>query len=352
MSVTVVVCNYNGEEHLPRCLEAVRGLRGDLVTEVIVVDNASTDRSLEVVAERFPEVRVVQVGRNGGPAVARNAGMREARTRWVMALDNDVVVAEDVLEKLVAAAEETGAAAVQPRSVFDEDPGRVHYDGGALHYVGLIALRNFYVPLSEAEGEGVVEVGCVISLALLVDREKLLAIGGYEERYFILFEDLDLSYRLRACGETLVIVEDAIVRHRAGTPGVSFRRGPSYPASRVFLHSRNRWLFLLGNCTARCLLLTAPALLLYELFALAFALASGHPWAWLKGKLELPRHVSALRAARRRLRDRRKLSDGDLFVGGPLTITPDAAGSRLRRGVSRALDAVLRAWWGIVRRAL
>ncbi len=348
MSVTVVVCNYNGEEHLPRCLEAVQRMRGDLVTECIVVDNASTDRGLEIVVERFPSVRVVQVGFNGGPAVARNVGMREARTRWVLALDNDVVVGEDTLEKLVAAVEETGAVLAQPRSVFADDRSHVHYDGGALHYAGLISLRNFYAPLSSAKGTGTEEVDCVISLALLVEREKVMQVGGYEERYFILFEDLDLSYRLRSLGETLVVVEDAIVAHRAGTPGVSFREGSSYPASRVFLHSRNRWFFMAKNYTARTLWLALPGLLLYELFAFAFAIASGHPWAWSKGKLDFLRHLAGLRAARRVVQSERELSDRELLVGGPLTVTPDAAAKPLRRKVLGALDATLRWWWRVV----
>jgi GT2 family glycosyltransferase len=348
MSVTVVICNYNGEEHLPPCLEAVARMRGE-VAECIVVDNASTDRGLEILAESFPEVRVVPVGYNAGPSVARNVGLREARTRWVLALDNDVIVAEDTLEKLLDGARETGAILAQPRSVFADDTGSVHYDGGSLHFAGLIALRNFYTPLAEAEGVGTVPVDCVISLALLVDREKVLEIGGYEERYFILFEDLDLSYRLRARGETLIVVEDTIVQHRAGTPGVSFREGPRYPASRVFLHSRNRWIFLAKNYSWRTLLFASPGLLLYELFGFLFALAGGHPLAWCKGKLDFLRCSPGLLAARREVQATRVRCDGELLVGGPLTVTPDVAARPLRRMALWVVDGVLGAWWLLVR---
>lgn len=346
--VSVVVCNFNGEEHLPACLGAVRRMRGE-VEEVLVVDNASTDGSLELLARDFPEVRVVATGRNGGPCLARNVGMREARCDLVLALDNDAVVAEDTLERLLAAREATGAALVQPRSVFDGEPDRVHYDGGALSYLGLIRLRNFYTPLAEAEGRGLVEVDCAISMCLLLDRTRVLELGGYDERYFILFEDSDLSYRLRSAGERIVSVEDALVRHRAGTPGISFREGPDYPGRRVYLHARNRWVYLAKNHGARTLLLSLPGLLVYELLGLAFALASGHPLAWLRGKAAALALLPGLREDRARVQAARRVGDGDLLVGGPLTLTPAVAASAARRTLLRVVDALLGAWWALVR---
>lgn len=348
MGVSVVVCNYNGEEHLPACLGALRRMRGE-VEEVLVVDNASTDGSLALIARDFPEVRVVSTGRNGGPCLARNVGMREARADLVLALDNDAVVGEDTLEKLLRAREATGAALVQPRSVFDVEPERVHYDGGALSYLGLIRLRNFYAPLAEAEGEGLVEVDCAISMCLLLDRARLLELGGYDERYFILFEDSDLSYRLRSAGERIVSVEDALVRHRAGTPGISFREGPDYPGRRVFLHARNRWVYLAKNHALRTLLVSLPGLALYELLGLGFALAAGHPLAWLRGKLAALALLPGLRVDRARVRAARRVRDRDLLVGGPLTLTPAVAASPARRALLGATDALLRAWWALVR---
>ena len=102
--VSVVVCNYNGEAYLPACLDAILALEGG-IDECIVVDNASTDGSLALLAERYPAVRVVQMGRNAGPAAARNEGMRQARNRWVLAVDNDAVVTPDLLTRLRRAAE-------------------------------------------------------------------------------------------------------------------------------------------------------------------------------------------------------------------------------------------------------
>src|SRR5260221_1963974 len=268
--VSVVVVNFDGEAYLARCLDALRAA-GPGIDELLLVDNASTDGSLALAA-RYPEVRVLRLERNDGPCPARNAGLRAARNRWVLLLDNDALLQPGALERLVEAVRAGGGAVVlaQARSVFDHEPQRVHYDGGCAHYAGLISLRNFYAPLERAEGTGAVEIGSAVAVALLVDRERVLEAGGFDPRYFILFEDLDLSFRLRARGWKLLAVEDALVRHMGGTSGISYREGPAYPPRRVYLHARNRWIFLAKNYRVWTLVACAPGLALYELAGFGF----------------------------------------------------------------------------------
>lgn len=347
--VAAVVVNWNGAQHIGHCLAGLAA-QAERVAEVIVVDNASTDASLDVVRERCPAARVIEMGTNRGPCPARNRGLAEAATAWVLLLDNDAVLEPLALERmLAAAAADPRAAVVQPRSVFDAEPERVHYDGGAPHYLGLFSLRNFYRPLAQAEGRGAVAVGGAVSVALLVRRDLLLELGGFDERFFILFEDLDLSLRLSMRGHAIVSVEDALVRHRGGTPGLSFRDAGPYPRSRAFLHSRNRWLLLLKDCRWRTLILTAPAQLAFELVWACFALGSGSFGGWLSGKLALARGLGAVLAARGDAQRGRSVPDRALFVGGPLTIAPQLAASGARAAAFAALDRCLRLWWAIVR---
>lgn len=343
--VSVVVCNYQGAEHLRHSLPALKAqtLAAD---ELIVVDNASTDGSAALARELAPSARVIALERNQGPAPARNRGLAEARNRLVLLVDNDAVLASDCLERLVAAWR-AGVALVQPRTVFDSEPERVHYDGGAFHYAGLFRLRNFGVPLAEAEGEGVVAVDGAVSVALLCDRAAVLEAGGFDPAFFILFEDLDLSYRLRLEGLGVLSVEDALVRHRAGTAGISFREAgadASYPERRAFLHSRNRWLFLLKNYRAVTLVLSLPGLALYELAQVGFALSQGHLGAWLSGKLALARALPRILRARSAVQARRRLTDRELLVAGPLTVHPQLGRGPLLRG----LDGALALWWRLV----
>lgn len=351
-AISAVVCNYNGEAYLADCIEAL--LRSEHpIDEILVVDNRSTDDSLKLLAERFPSashpsLRVLDAGSNGGPALARNLGMRAARHSWVLALDNDAFVSPQLLGRMVQVAERRPDAVIlQPRSVFAHEPERVHYDGGWLHYAGLVSLRNFYRPLSEAEGEDVVELDVAVSVCLLLNRDTVLAAGGYDETYFILFEDLDLSCRLRLAGHAILSVEDALVRHDVGTPGISFREGTTYPSRRIFFHSRNRWLYLLKCYRWRTLVCAGPGLLLYEFVWFAFAIRQGALGAWMHGKWQVFCLLPQLRAKRRVTQRTRVRADRELFVGGPLTLTPSLHAGKGSL-FARWLDRLLALWWQLL----
>ena len=345
-SVSAVVVNYQGEQYLEACLRSIQAL-DDPVDEIVVVDNDSTDGSLNILNTHFRSIELLRMKENVGPATARNVGLRAAKHRFVLLLDNDVVLAPDTLTKLRAAMDaREDLVMAQPRAVYKSDPTRVHYDGGALHYAGLITLRNSGVPLAEAAGQGIVDVDVVISLALLADKKALVDVGGFDEEMFILFEDLDLCYRLRSAGHGIAVVEDAVILHDSGTAGISFRGG-SYPERRVFLHSRNRWIYLAKNYRLWTLVLASPALFVYELAWFAFAARQGHASAWLRGKRAFLGHTRRLWQKRRKVARMRTIGDRHLLIGGPLTLSPGLAGGQ---GLgARALDAVLRGWWGLVR---
>lgn len=345
-AVSAVVCNYNGRAYLEACLESVLAQGVD---EVLVVDDASSDDSAAFVRARFPSVEVLALDRNRGPCAARNAGMRAARHRWVLAVDNDAVLAPDVLARLRAALEaDPGACLAQTRSVLADEPTRVHYDGGGFHYLGLIALRNFYAPLAEAEGTGVVEADALVAICALLDRDVVLAHGGYDEELFYLAEDLDLALRLKLAGQRLLSVEEALVHHRGGTKGLSFRGG-EYPGRRVFLHARNRRRILLKCLSARTLLCILPAFGLYELVWTLFALAQGELRAQLAGRLAFLRSLPSVLRARAAVQASRRRRDRELLVGGPLVLSPGVVGSGPKRALARGLDALLRGWWRLVR---
>ncbi len=348
-AISAVVCNFNGEDYLADCLDALLAA-GDQLDEVLVVDNGSTDGSLALLADRYPSVGVLELGRNRGPGAARNAGLAAARNRWVLAIDNDAVVSPDAITRLRAALEaDPEAVLAQTRSVCHHDPSTVHYDGARFHYVGLFALRNFFVPLAQAEGDGVLEVDGFVSICGLMDREAVQAVGGYDEDFFILFEDFDLSLRMRIAGQRLLSVEEAIVLHKGGTPGISFRE-VSYPRRRAFYHSRNRWLLIFKCYRPWTVLVALPGMLVYELVWLLFTLKAGHLMAHLRGKWWFLRALPAAWGKRLRVQRSRRVSDGALLVGGPLTLSPQLVERPLAAAAAGLLDRCLRAWWTVAGR--
>jgi GT2 family glycosyltransferase len=347
--ISVAVTTFNAATDIADCLRALQRVEGVEIDDVIVVDNASTDETCEIVERGFPRVRLIRLPENKGPCPARNVGLREAKNRLVFQVDSDVIVAPDCVAKLLAEMGATPDVAVaSPRAVDAANRDVVHYDGGSFHYAGVMALRHFFKPRAECR-DVTEDVDAFISLAALVDRDALLAVGGYDETFFILFEDHDLSYRLRLAGRRIRSVHDALVDHRSGTAGISFRGGSRYPARRLWLHSRNRWLVVLKCYRWRTVFATLPGVLLLGVAYVFFAWRQGALSDYVGAKSSLIRSWPHVRAERARVASFRRVFDRDLLGAPDLTFSP-----RIERGASaplleRALSGALRAWWILAR---
>ncbi|MBI1853766.1 MAG: glycosyltransferase family 2 protein [Planctomycetes bacterium] len=344
--VTVAVTNFNGEAYLRDCLRAVRALEHP-VAEVIVVDNASTDASRKIVAEEFPGVRLVALPENRGPGPARNASFREAKTRYVFQIDNDAIVTPRCLGPLQDALREDPEAAIaEPRALDAADPTRVDYDGAFVHYVALLHLRNHGQPLAQATTKRE-PIDAAISVALLLDRERLGGDDLYDEDLFFYFEDFDFTFRTRLRGHRILSVPESIVHHRAGTAGLSFRQGREYSSRRAYYFSRNRWHLIWKSYRLRTIVLCAPALALYELAWIAFLTTRGQLGAWLRAMAALAREAPGIREKRRAFQARRKIArDRDVLSARPLTFLVEGGKTSLP---VRILSALFAAWWKVVR---
>lgn len=347
--ISAVVVNYNGRAYLRDCLEALLA-QSPPPDEILLVDNHSDDGSREFVAEHFPEVRVVDTGSNLGPAAARNRGVELARGDLLALVDNDVAMQPGCLRELRAVLEaDPRTALVQARSVCADQPRIVHYDHADLHFLGTLVLHNFFVPLERAVDPGGT-VGAAVALCVLVRRAAYEQVRGFGERLFILYEDNELSWKLRMHGWSIRLAPRALCLHRGGTAGLSIRSATAaYTGRRTFLHCRNRWLVLWSCMRWRTLLLTLPAQLVYALTYLGFALSRGQMLAGLRG------HAAAIAGLPWALRNRavqkgRVVPDRDLLEALPMTLHPGVAdkgfGASLRRGLDRGFSL----YWRVVRR--
>ena len=349
--VSAVVVNHDGGQNVIACVEALYDSKPALAS-ILVVDNASSDGSRERLAKRFPELEILALPRNEGPGPARNAGLERAETPWVLLVDDDVYLAPDCLERLLETALSTGATAVTPRVLLDPDRDVVQCDGAEAHWTGTMTLRHAYRPLDAlAPATASVPIGAAISACLLVDRQRTLDAGGFDPLYFLYFEDLEFSLRLRSRGADLYCEPRARVFHDRGlgTPGLSFRSG-AYPARRAFLNQRNRWFTLLIHLRGRTLLLLAPALAVYEIASLGFCLLGGHGREWPRAWRSLLGSWPQVRARRARAQRERVRSDAELIQGGPLPMAPGALGTGVAAGLVQILSRALDAYWLLIRR--
>jgi GT2 family glycosyltransferase len=225
VEAAVVIPNYNGERWLPGVLESV-AVQTLAPAEVLVVDDGSSDGSLALLAERFPGVRTIALGANGGFARAANAGIRAVGADAVALVNTDVLLAPDWLARAVAALEAApGAASVATKLVDLGDPSLLYDAGDVLRRDGACEQRGRF----ERDGGRYEEPGEVFSAcagAALYRRSALLAAGGFDERFGTYLEDVDLGLRLRLAGWGCRWEPRAVARHAGGGSSGALPHGP------------------------------------------------------------------------------------------------------------------------------
>lgn len=198
-TVALVIPNWNGREWLPACLAAVAAQR-HAPDRLIVVDNGSSDGSLDYLAAEHPDVRVIALGENTGFAHAANVGWRAADTDHVALINTDVVLAPDWLARMLAAADaDPATGAVACKMVSLQDPGRVYDAGDILRRDGACEQRGRFMA-DDGRFDAPGEVFAACAGAAVYRRAALEAVGGFDERYFAYLEDVDLGLRLRLAG--------------------------------------------------------------------------------------------------------------------------------------------------------
>ncbi len=295
--MSVIVLNYDGRAWLGPCLDALAGQIAAPPFETILVDNASSDGSAGFVRGTYPGVRVVETGANLGFAGGNNAGAREARAGALVFLNNDTVPAFDWLGRLHAAiAIAPDVALATSRLVSIETPSVVDSAGdGYLRAGGAYKRGHRRGPEAYAESG---EVFGACGAALLIRREVFEALGGFDESFFMVYEDVDLSYRARLLGHRCWYVADAVVRH-AGSATLG-----RASAAAVFHGQRNlEWVWL-KNTPFWLLWRTLPAHLVYSIAGLAHYARTGRLVPALHGKLAALRGIPRLWRARREIQSR------------------------------------------------
>ncbi len=218
--VTAVIVNWNGERFLERCLSA---LMEQTVAphEIILLDNASSDRSLEI-ARRFPSVRLINLDQNTGFARGNNLAIEAAseESQWIALINPDAFAAPNWLEALLAAAESNPAFdAFGSKLVNADNPNMLDGAGDAYHASGLVWRMGHGSPVPiAAENEREVFSSC--AAAALYRRSALRKVENFDEDYFCYVEDVDLGFRLRLVGHRCLYVPQSVAHHvGSGTTG-------------------------------------------------------------------------------------------------------------------------------------
>lgn len=310
--ISVVVVNFNGGDFLKGCLASLA--RQTFANfETIVVDNASSDDSLDRLGEVPPSLTILRETVNHGFAGGNNLGAARARGRWLALLNPDAEADPDWLEALLrAVAERPSHRVVASLQVAMADGARLDGAGDCYLACGYAWRGGFGRPASETPEAGECFAPC--GAATFLPRDLFLSCGGFEERYFCYHEDVDLGFRLRLLGEACQFDPRCRVRH-AGS-GITGRASDFA----VFHGARNGLWTYLRNMPGPLLLLTFPGWLLGTGAILLRGLVTGRFGATWRGLMAAIGDPGPVLEARRVLRRTRRASLSD--IGRALSWNP------------------------------
>lgn len=248
VDVSVIIVSWNTRALLHACLTSLADASDSVRAEIIVVDNASRDGSARMVEHGFPHVRLIANSRNEGFAAANNRGAGQAHGRYLLLLNSDTVVPPDTIDPMVAYMDaHSGVGALGPRLLnADRSLQRSARDfpHPATDAIAILemerwslagALARRYQQRTSAywsDHQRTREVDWITGACLLLRREALEGVGLLDEGYFFFGEEMDLCYRLRQRGWTIVFLAAGDVVHLGG------QSASQVPAARLVWHYR------------------------------------------------------------------------------------------------------------------
>lgn len=253
--VTIILLNWNGYKDTLACLKSLYALKHtNTEVTIVVVDNASTDGSVEILHEKYPTVDIVELPVNKGFTGGNNEGIRYATTHgsdYIWFLNNDTIVDVNALEALLDAFQDPSVGIAGSKIYFMKhfefhasrykpaELGRVlWYAGGIIDWNNIYGSHRGVDEVDHGQYDQEEETPFVTGCSLMISKECLELVEGFDNKYFAFLEDLDMCLKVEYAGYKVMYIPQSIVWHKnAGSTG-----GPGNVIHQYYM-TRNRFLF-------------------------------------------------------------------------------------------------------------
>ena len=205
--VSIIIVNYNGKELLQKCLDSLLNVRYDNF-EIILVDNNSTDGTVEFITKNYPSLVIIKLDSNKGFAEPNNIAAKIAKGEYLLFLNNDTVVTHNFISEMVKVMETDKKIAVCQSLLLKPD-GSVDSSGDFIDHLGVV--YNSKTKIDEIR-----EVSSARGASMLVRSDIFEKLDGFDQKFFITFEDVDLCWRSWILGYRVLIIPTSIVYHEGG----------------------------------------------------------------------------------------------------------------------------------------
>lgn len=274
--VTVIIPNYNGKAYNEKCLDSLRR-QSFKDFDIVVVDNASDDGSVELIEEHYPEVKLIRLSENFGFSRAVNEGIRVSNTEFIILLNNDTEATDTFIEELVHAIdgkEEVFSVAAKMLQMANPDKidgaGDLYCALGWAFAIGKGRNKKYY------DKERTVFSACA---GAAIYRKAIFEIIGYfDEFHFAYLEDVDVGYRARIMGYRNIYTPKAVVYH----VGSGFS-GSRYNSFKIRLAARNSWYVIYKNMPFWQIIINLPFFMIGFGVKALFFICKGYGREYLSG---------------------------------------------------------------------
>jgi GT2 family glycosyltransferase len=212
--ISVSIVNLNGEKYLKECLESLNELNYPQdKLEIIIVDNGSTDSSLDIIRSDFPQVKIIENDRNTGFACANNQAAKIARGEYIAFLNNDTKVDKNWLIELLRPIYKNREIIASGSKVLSMDGKKIDFVGGMINFEGKGFQIDYGKPVEKDNHRKYRFLPFVNGGAMMIKRKVFIEAGGFDEDFFAYYEDVDLGWRLWVLGYKVVFSPKSIVYH-------------------------------------------------------------------------------------------------------------------------------------------
>jgi len=339
-TISVVIVTYNSEAYISQCIQSVLKQHNPNL-EVIVIDNHSTDRTIQILENEFStSITFISLKKNVGFAEANNVAVEKAGGEFLFLLNPDTELSDNFFSPLIQAMKKnTQIGACQPLVYLMNNRNVINLTGKVPQFLGFDWIRDFQEKESPKEGKILSISGSGVLLRSLMIKE----IGLFDPAYFMYYEDSDLSWRMNLAGYDCVFVPQSIMFH-------DYKLVPNGRSqtskNKLFYAERNRVLNVLKNYSFKSLMLILPLFFVFELLLIFFACISGFGKEKIRTYLSIWKLRAHIMQARKQVQVLRKRSDRNIVskFSGPILFKPF-----LNIIVEYIVNPFISAYWTVAR---